>query len=629
MLFESFLDGVQALVLLTTFSWFVVVSPRMRTALAATLLFSFATFVTLVNNVDRLCIFSLVMIVAFFSYKTVVLATPLYHTAVWLYNKSQEMFDTLSEEDIDKLTFIGPIKPDVIPFMPTVNDDHEFSDDEVDWLPGYGPTEFEKFMDKVSQFLRGVKFSDYEIVGLVIMYLAVVVFTVYVLTHIYLWFRRRSHRIRRGYEEIAETIFLGELTREKMAPGSPFLPNKKVPPFQAEVWISVDAGSFVYSGQGFRIGDNFWTARHVIAEADEIKILNPNNEAYILVKPESFKYHDGDIAIATLGNSKFSLLSLASAKFNGSIMANGVAAFVEITALSKKALGLLTPHDAFGFVTFSGSTTNGFSGAPYVVHNTVCGMHVGHQGVNLGYDGAFLDMVERSMKESTTDYVFDQIKKMKGKVKFLQSPYDPDEYRVRVGNKYYVVTSDEVNNYYDEEPDFYEGTPDYERENAEKVESKDQAMETQGVLAPRSLMYQDSGNELVAPAVANVTAGAPGPSSLAKVVVPTQVMQQLYDTPVLQFPAALNQLVTRLPASMPVEPNEALDITQVTQESGLKKERLELEATVKALTQTLNQLNQIQSEVLVQQQKKGKSQKKKSRASSPLPSPGTQPGASK
>lgn len=387
----------------------------------------------------------------------------------------------------------------------------------------------------------------------------------WVILQIVKYFRSKQHKLERSCQSVLEKAKLQEFFPEKMAPGSHFLPtagNK----FQVEVHCSLDGGPFIYSGQAFRVGKNLWTAWHVVSEADEIKLINPNTKQEMLLdgptkRTSLFVHVEGDIAVAPLGD-KLSTLSLASAKFAAAALDGRTAAFVEICARGQRSMGLLTPHTAFGYAVYSGSTVAGFSGAPYVVNKVVCGMHLGHMSVNLGYDAAYLSMIERTFEkalgittESTEDWVYEQIGRMKSRGKkfdYSRSPYDPDEVRVRIGGRYYVVSADVMRN--EEEDDDYNPMEDYYGEAAERRPD----------VAPAifDVVYKDQGNELMAPAPKNVSAGASGEGSQVNVVAPTQTMQSVYQTATLNLSKDLATLVTNLPASTPVQQEDLLNSIQ-------------------------------------------------------------------
>lgn len=416
---------------------------------------------------------------------------------------------------------------------------------------------------------------------------------------VYKWVVSRRHRLRRGYEDLMETINLTELIPEKMAPGSQLFPAQQ-PTIQCEIYASYDHGDFVYVGQGFRVGINLWTAWHVVCEADELRLYNPKVNQAIVVKNE-FKQLSGDVAVLALGD-KLSQISLSTGKFAGVAQDQSTtASFVSVTAKGRQSLGLLTPHQGFGLAIYSGSTLAGFSGAPYLVNKQIYGMHLGHQGVNLGYDGAYLSMLERATQESTEDYIYELIGKYgKQDLKIVASSYDPDECWVRYGGKYYVM--DRFDAYrafedYLEEPEYdvdeaqgeYNvrmSKKDKKRIGTEKTKIEEyydsvnydydtEAAKPVGLPVAPDVMYNDSGNGSVAPAGLSAVAGAGGPSSLARVVVPTSSMLNVSQTPTSSLRKDLVNLVTQLPASTHVQCDEVSNIIPKEQMSSMIRQILE------------------------------------------------------
>lgn len=595
-MFELTLECISMFLTVTLVVWCLVKSPLLRNMTLTLLVFCSTVGYACVRYSDNLALAFLIGSVAYAITWIANELSPVFLVLVDLY-KRYEFSRALPPDRV-----FGPenLEPEYrIEIDYRYRRDSQLQLEELDWIEK--PTLLQELYDIFKQI-------DYGVLGnvwVVLVHVSLVLMLLWVLTFCYGWLNQKRSRVRRGYQEIMEAVRLGDYVQEKMAPGSTFV-SSPLPKMQCEVWISVDAGAFIYSGQGFRVGDNFFTASHVVAEADEVKLQNPRTKQSLVVPQESFISREGDIAVAKLGN-QLSTISLGTAKrFSGTSIGRSDAAFVSISALGQMSFGLLTPHTAFGFVTYSGSTISGFSGAPYLVNGVVCGMHIGHQGVNLGYDGGFLQMVIKAGEESTLDFLMDLIKR-KGRrgLKFHQSPYDPSEYRVNFNGKYYLLDEDEVDQlnqderdwaYHDdsggmEEPGARMGRRARKTERDEYdafrrgdysklgLDSYENAVPTEDVLSPRDLVYTDSGNEFPAPARRNASAGADGNCLTTPVVVRTDVMQKLYPTPTSQFPKDVNRLVTGLPASIPVEQDEVLPTIQNS--AMLEREIMDLEKVLK------------------------------------------------
>lgn len=594
MFLNEVLFGMQVVVFMTLMSWMAIKSPNLRTTLTRVVVMMIALIVFVFTHIDQVLTSLVVCVIAL--------------TFLRLYDMLMPVV-VLAVSSLDRTVQYGPEKPkdlyrNLVWYKREYDDDIEFEEWELADI--HSPSS----MDRIALLFK-MEIFDYYFK--ILFYCFVSLITLFVIATMAKFFRRfLVNRMRRQYQEITEAIELSSFVPEKFAPGSSFIDIKdnQLPGCQASVLVSTGGGPFVYAGQAFRVDDKIYTAWHVISSAEEVKLHTPRSDKFHLVPKESFSVVHGDIAVADLDVNTLSKLGLSSAKFSQASISgiNQISAFVEIHAMNKKSMGLLTPHDSFSYVTYSGSTIGGFSGAPYLVNKTVYGMHIGHQSVNLGYDGAFLSLLhdaamvngKRIVNESTVDFLFDAFKKRgKKSFKFSRSPYDPDEYFVRLDGKYYQVSEDDIHRMqglvFDDQFGWISKEDEilFNRESAleNTVVSVISDMVEDGVLAPRDLVYKDSGNGLQASTSNFASVGADGHASLAHVVVPTNVMQKLYPTPSSGFPTQLNNLVTQLPASMPVQQSVAssstqkdptsdqtIDLTRVTLETrqALEKRRLKL-----------------------------------------------------
>jgi hypothetical protein len=222
-----------------------------------------------------------------------------------------------------------------------------------------------------------------------------------------------------------------------MMPGSE-LQNMKRPNFQ--VLLSAKIDKVIHQiGCGFLTGNSLCTANHVLS-VEEMFVQGPNGVAVI---PSSrFKLLDADVAVATLSPVEISSLGLVSAKLPANSIEAHTGVFASVVSATTGSLGFLEPNRNTGFVTYTGSTLSGFSGAPYFVGRTVFGMHVGGSTQNVGYDGAFLRMLLEKKHESSEDIMFSMAKNQK--LSFERSPFDPDEYRVKIKGQYFTVDEEQM-----------------------------------------------------------------------------------------------------------------------------------------------------------------------------------------
>lgn len=320
---------------------------------------------------------------------------------------------------------------------------------------------------------------------------------------------------------------------EKMVDGSVFK-GAKSPIYQCEI-SGFGSCTWVHSGQGFRVKNTLITANHVIESFSQLRLKGPKGT--IEVSKKRFKLVEGDLAKMTLSTDEISRMGLKSAKLNTHEVSANSGLFVEVAAFGKSSMGLVTPHEAFGFVYYQGSTAKGFSGAPYTVGNTVYGMHLGGGGGNMGYDAAYISMLIVHDNEDSEDYVYDQVLKYKS-YDYQRSPYDPDEFRLRVNGRYFLVDADMIHkiefsqagrnrkvDYADYEAEALEFPPTKFdtivplQKELPKESVRDELMEVQEQL--KSLIGEFSGNDQ-APARKTVRAGATGLPSKAPRVVPTR-----------------------------------------------------------------------------------------------------------
>lgn len=331
---------------------------------------------------------------------------------------------------------------------------------------------------------------------------------------------------------------------EKMVPGSVFI-AEQMPAFQAKVFGIVDR-SAVKSGQGFRVGDLFITAKHVVENFNELLLVSSDGE--IRIPASRFEAREGDVATLRLSSDEIGKIKLQSAKLIDNEISDDSGLFCKVTGFGQSSLGHLNTHPAFGFLKYNGSTCGGFSGAPYYVNGRVYGMHLGGCSDNIGYASAYLAMLIRAGQEDTTDFIFDQMQRY-GDYKYEQSPYDPDEYRLRINGKYYLLDVSQIADLLERQ----EGDVVYHNESAAPVQPPT-------VEVPENFSTTTTVEELVpqlktllgdvtpiisgnakAPVAANAT-GAPGPSCVRPAAVPPRAPLRRETTSSTQKTSASNGL---------------------------------------------------------------------------------------
>lgn len=229
-------------------------------------------------------------------------------------------------------------------------------------------------------------------------------------------------------EEVSDVPVL-----EKFVEGSHYR-TARMPPFQARVYVQLDEdGEFLFSGNGFQTDAGFVTAFHVILDALKVKIMSPGYNTVVSV--EEFKQVErlGDVALL---NRR--ILGLKTAKLSHEVIGSegNKSVMVMIHNGEICSLGNLREYEDFGQVWYHGSTSPGFSGAPYYFGNVVYGMHLAAGAVNFGYESAYLNLMIRS--ESSEDYFLDKIRDGRAH-KWKISPGDPDEILVKMNGRMVIV----------------------------------------------------------------------------------------------------------------------------------------------------------------------------------------------
>nr|QHD64766.1 ORF2 [Plasmopara viticola lesion associated sobemo-like 1] len=369
------------------------------------------------------------------------------------------------------------------------------------------------------------------------------------------------------------TTFVGE----KMMPGSILEDNVPIPSFQAEVHIQ--RGCLFYkSGQGFQVGTYFYTANHVIEDTSEIEIRTVKDKLRMGI--ERFSLVEGDVARAELTAAESAKLGLKQAKLMTKAVEVNSGLFVKAVAFGKQSMGMLERHSAFGFVNYAGSTIKGFSGAPYFVGNTIYGMHVGTGVSNLGYEAAYIDMLHKRRSEDSDDWLVDQA--LSGaKYEYQQSPYDPDEYRVKIKGKYHIVDEDTLG-----KMTAGKGGKRVEKFSDLEFESLEVPVPVEELpLAPRGAVNHVDSENLMAPQVAPV--GEAGQLKELLQGVLNQLEQEPKGTNSICQPSTESSHLNG-PTSTPVQQKEALPST--SSDSKKHDELRTRQADSKRVTALLQQL---------------------------------------
>nr|APG75627.1 hypothetical protein 1 [Hubei mosquito virus 2] len=260
------------------------------------------------------------------------------------------------------------------------------------------------------------------------------------------WYKRRE-AMRHKYMVLNES---GTYMEEKAMPNSHYEIVPVLPGFQAAVLVSLDGITYRENGQCFWVDEGLVTAAHVVEGYDYCCIYR--DEKHKIEVPSSvFETGQGDYACCRDPIKITQKVGLSKAKLAGVGLEKGSGISANIVARGKRSIGFLDQHPQFGFVTYSGSTTSGFSGAPYHLGRTILGMHLGADSVNMGYEAAFLKTELRPSrvikklvdlkKEDSASWLVEHLGR-EDEIQYWQSPFDPSEYKLKIGNMYHIVDNE-------------------------------------------------------------------------------------------------------------------------------------------------------------------------------------------
>nr|QXV86533.1 hypothetical protein [Luteoviridae sp.] len=299
-------------------------------------------------------------------------------------------------------------------------------------------------------------------------------------------------------------------TPERAIQGSEVVPTKELPPFM--VFLVATDGRAI--GCGFRVKNAIITAAHNLTGFSEIQLVS--NTATCLVKTDDAVVFDHeDLAFFKLSEREFSMLGLSTARLLDSAVTSRYPVHCQIYGPANPVaftMGVVTPIEGFGRVSYSGTTVRGFSGSPYILNKTVYGMHIGAGMVNLGLDAAYIGMLLSTVNEDTEQWLMDMLEEdmlNKRKIDWTRSPGDPDEIYVKRQGKYFVMDAGSFFSVYEPHSLVKEFTP----------------------MTSKLPVYEDSKNDVPAPAHGNVGAGAIGQSSVIRNCVPTQLTSNSFPIP--------------------------------------------------------------------------------------------------
>nr|UGO57181.1 MAG: hypothetical protein 2 [Riboviria sp.] len=103
------------------------------------------------------------------------------------------------------------------------------------------------------------------------------------------------------------------------------------------------------------------------------------------------------------------------------------------------SIGMLKIHNCMPYLNYDGSTKPGFSGAPYYSGNTVFGMHVGANNVNLAIDSTFIQAaILKSETPIFEERILREAKREGRKIRY-KTYSDPDTIYVLSNGQYLAM----------------------------------------------------------------------------------------------------------------------------------------------------------------------------------------------
>nr|QRW42558.1 MAG: putative serine protease [Culex-associated Luteo-like virus] len=228
---------------------------------------------------------------------------------------------------------------------------------------------------------------------------------------------------------------------ERYMEGSEAIKIFNRPNFQVFLY-GYDGKSYKYVGSGFRYQDFLVTSLHVIDEYKCIQVrkLRGEGKGFEILR-DDFTSGECDLTWSLVDPREWSKLGVSTARLVATMPAKIQASVNDGLQLTQ---GSVSKLPVFGYVSYSGSTWPGFSGAPYYVNNQVYAMHVGSGGVNLGISSSYIRALLRM--EDSYDFVLQDIKATARQRKFKArvSPTDPLERLVEHNGRMYVFDREDL-----------------------------------------------------------------------------------------------------------------------------------------------------------------------------------------
>lgn len=205
---------------------------------------------------------------------------------------------------------------------------------------------------------------------------------------------------------------LENVSLECAIPGSSISISPSVPKGQLSI-MQMNSGNLYPRGEAFWIGNYLVTAAHVISgfeEDENVIFMHGDKRAEVEISKFKIPADSFDLAYMEIDNSFMQKLDMKKLKIVEKITGEVCAT---ISAENRCSFGNLKNSDD-GYVRYYGSTTAGFSGAPYLLAGKVVGMHLGaisKQTCQIGYPiSVIMSILSRRgyQPEDSADYLLDE-----------------------------------------------------------------------------------------------------------------------------------------------------------------------------------------------------------------------------
>lgn len=209
--------------------------------------------------------------------------------------------------------------------------------------------------------------------------------------------------VKRKPREV-ELVYVSELQEESKVIGSNFI-DRPLPPCQAMIGFKEgDAVSVV--GCGVRTEYGFWTPAHVLGSKYKDAVLVKNGQfepISVHVKDAIHNQFGLEMVCIQFPDPVYSKLGISKASFTNLSASKDLVTIVGPDG--KSTMGELerTPGHNFGSVKYAGSTTAGFSGAPYMKGNKVIAIHLHGGRHNGGQEIMYLNQMYKLVYTPESD----------------------------------------------------------------------------------------------------------------------------------------------------------------------------------------------------------------------------------